>query len=156
MKNKNNQELIQKKIAEKDKAKEEYDKKIGDIKTRRGVNFSVDYLKNDNINSIMFSNLTYKNKARNIMLYYSGEYQTFNAITYELNQNATSKDLNDRTFIEKIEEEYKLNLVVEEIEDANNSYRNKLLEIDKKYSEKEKEQLLSDQDIELKKGLKNS
>ena len=29
MKNKNNQELIQKKIAEKDKAKEEYDKKIG-------------------------------------------------------------------------------------------------------------------------------
>ena len=64
--------------------------------------------------------------------------------------------MNDRTFIEKIEEEYKLNLVVEEIEDANSNYRNKLLEIDKKYSEKEKEQLLSDQDIELKKGLKNS
>ena len=69
---------------------------------------------------------------------------------------AQAEGAKDATEASSIEEEYKLNLVVEEIEDANSSYRNKLLEIDKKYSEKEKEQLLSDQDIELKKGLKNS
>lgn len=156
MKDKNHDELIKKKIAEKDKAKSEYDKKIGDIKSTRGVNFSIDYLKNDNINSVMFSNLKYKNKAKNVMVYYNGEYKNFNAITYELNQNITQDDLEDTSMIKKLCDEYKLKMVVKEIEDANEEYRNNLSEIDKKYESLEKEEILSDEDIELKKSVKNS
>ena len=48
--NKSKNELTNKKISEKDKAKEKYNKKIGDIKFNRGVNFSIEYLKTDDIN----------------------------------------------------------------------------------------------------------
>lgn len=154
--NKNKDELINKKISEKDEAKIEYEKKLGDIKTKRGVHFSVNYLKDNEINSITFSNLKYKNKAKNISLYYNGEYESFNAISYELNQNTTLQDTKDITLIEKLNEEYKLKIVVNEIEDANTQYKNKLLEIDKKYSNLDSQEEISNNDIELKKGIKNS
>lgn len=156
MKKKDNEELIKKKIAEKDNAKIEYDQKIGDIKVTRGVNFSVDYLKNENINTIVFTNLKYKNEAKNVSVFYNGERKLFNAITYEPMNNGKEIGNDEKGLFEKIKKEYKLKQVVDEIEKANNKYQNDLIEIDKKYQELEQVNDLSDDEVEIKKTIKNA
>lgn len=148
-----NKEFATKKIKEKDDCKEEYNKKIGDIKVRNGINFSIDYLKDNKIDSIIFSDLEYQKKAKNISVFYNSEYNDFNAISYELYKNKTIKDINDVTLIDKITNKYKLHQVINEIEVATNNYREQLKKIDNKYKEKMKEQI-SNSNIEIKKENK--
>lgn len=148
----NTEEIVNKKIAEKNLAKEKYDRKIGDIKVKRGINFSIEYLKSERINSIMFTNLEYKNKAKNITLYYNADRNSFNAVTYEVSKNATIQDLRDTTLIKKLEKEYKLQVVIEEIEKANLEYIRSLNEIDQKYMQIEREQMVSEKELEIKKN----
>lgn len=100
----------------------------------------------------MFTNLEYKNKAKNITLYYNAERNKFNAITYEVSKNATIQDLRDTTLIKKLEKEYKLQLVIEEVEKANIEYIRTLDEIDKKYMQMEREQLVVEKELEIKKN----
>lgn len=148
----NTKEMVNKKIAEKNLAKEKYDRKIGDIKVKRGINFSIEYLKSEKINSIMFTNLEYKNKAKKITLYYNAERNKFNAVTYEVSKNITIQDLRDTTLIKKLEKEYKLQVVIEEIEKANLEYIRSLDAIDRKYIQIEKEPLVSEKELEIKKN----
>lgn len=149
-------EIINKKIYEKDEAKINYEKRLGDIKTKRGIHFSIDYLKEEDINFITFSNLKYKNQTKNISVYYNNSYDKFSAITYEINQNQTLNNTKEVTLIQKLEKEYKLRIVVNEIKEAHAEYKNKLLEIDKKYSEIQEQTQISNDDLELKKSLKRS
>ncbi len=148
----NTEEIVNKKIAEKNLAKEKYDRKIGDIKVKRGINFSIEYLKSGKINSIVFTNLEYKNKAKKITLYYDAERNKFNAVTYEISKNATIQDLRDTTLIKRLEKEYKLQVVIEEVEKANIEYIRSLDEIDKKYMQIEREQLVTEKELEIKKN----
>lgn len=150
-----NDELIAKKIEEKNQLKINYEKKLGNIKTTRGINFSIDYLKDNNINTVIFSNLLYQNKVKNIVIYYSGEHKVFNAISCELNEDVNASDLEKVNLIEKLKKQYKLSLIIKEINEATEEYRNELLEIDKKYKKLEKERILSAKGLEFKNMLKN-
>lgn len=145
---KEEKELTNKKLAEKDKAKEEFNKKLGDIKFNRGVNFSIEYLKDDDINYIKFENMEHKPNAKNISLYYNEEYNCFNSIMFEIDDysNFKTKDLS-KELIKK----YKLELAVKEIEMAHQEYKEELNNIDKKYEDIENQSITKDPELELKK-----
>lgn len=145
---KGEKELTNKKLAEKDKAKEEFNKKLGDIKFNRGINFSIEYLKDDDINYIKFENMEHKPNAKNISLYYNEEYNCFNSIMFEIDDysNFKTKDLS-KELIKK----YKLELAVKEIEMAHQEYKEELNNIDKKYEDIENQSIMKDPEFELKK-----
>ena len=56
----NNEELIKKKIADKDTAKLKYKQKLNSIKQHYGIEFDVEHLKNNEVENIRFVNLKYK------------------------------------------------------------------------------------------------
>ncbi len=148
-KNESDEELLNKKIIEEDEVKKKYDKKIGDIKFNRGVNFSIEYLKNNEINMIKFENLDYPKRAKNISLYYSEEYNSFNAITYDSANNESKKDFN---LIKDLEKKYKLNIVVSEIEKAYSEYQEELNAINEKYENIKNQSILDSPELEIKKS----
>ena len=147
--NKSKNELTNKKISEKDKAKEKYNKKIGDIKFNRGVNFSIEYLKTDDINYIKFEDMEYKPNAKNITLYYSEEYNSFNSIVFEIDDDTKFKTTD---LTKQLTKKYKLDLVVREIEMAHQEYKEELISIEKKYEDIENQSIMKEPELELKKG----
>ena len=124
-------------------------KKIGDIKFNRGVNFSIEYLKTDDINYIKFEDMEYKPNAKNITLYYSEEYNSFNSIVFEIDDDTKFKTTD---LTKQLTKKYKLDLVVREIEMAHQEYKEELISIEKKYEDIENQSIMKEPELELKKG----
>ena len=128
----NNEELIKKKIADKDKANLRYKEKLNSIKQHYGVEFYVEHLNNNDIENIKFTNLEYDFLDTRIV-----------------------KNLKHKRFISELENKYKLNLLVGEIERANNDYIKELEEIDNYYNELSNASKISINELELNKNNKN-
>ena len=128
-------EKVKEKITEQDKLKEEFKKSLIDIKQKYGVKFDVDLLNTNNIDKIRFYNLKYKNKAHNVSLIYYNEYNYYGAYIYTLNKNSSMLEENYITKRNYLNKEYKLELVINEIKQANQIYRTKLNELEKNYQE---------------------
>ena len=67
----NSEELIKKKIADKDKIKLKYKQRLNLIKQHYGVEFDVEHLNNNEVENIRFINLKYKTGFNNVCVNYN-------------------------------------------------------------------------------------
>jgi len=133
---------------EKDKAKLNFKRKLTDIMQKYGVDFDVDLLDDESIDKIKFSNLQYKNIARDVSVVYDNKNDYYGAYIYTINENKTMDDENyiiKRNYLNKT---YKLSLIINEVRQVNELYRQELNDIENKYD------LSSKNDISLEKDLK--
>ena len=132
-------EIIKKKIAEKDRAKLKYKQKLELVKQHYGVEFDVYYSKEDNIDKIKFSNLEFKNSAKNISIVYDNKIGKFNYIFYDYDSEQAIRNYDENKIMNGLNREKKLKLVVAEIKRLNEEYKKELFEIDEKYKENNQE-----------------
>lgn len=125
-----NKELAKLIVIEKDKITLRYKQKINNIKQHYGVEFDVEYSKNNEIKNITFINLRYKNLFTNVTIVYNGLTGKFDYIDYDLLETRTFKNLNHKRLIPNLDKEYKLKLIVAEINRLNMERLNELNEID--------------------------
>lgn len=128
-------DLIKKKIAEKNKAKKNYLEKLELLKQSYGVEFKIDNLKNNEVSKIKFYNIDYKKNIRDVTIIYDNKYSVFNTLIYTCDEKDYSNRLNNREIIKEITKAKKLKLLVDEIMRLNNEYRQELEKVDYKYSE---------------------
>ncbi len=128
-------DLIKKKIAEKNKVKKNYLEKLELLKQSYGVEFKVDNLKDNEVGKIKFYNIDYKKNIRDVTIIYDNKYNVFNTLIYTCDEKDYSNRLNNREIIKEITKAKKLKLLVDEILKLNNDYKQELKEIDYKYSE---------------------
>lgn len=143
-----NEKNIKEKIKKQDKLKLDFKRKLEDIKVKYGIEFDITLLNNNNIDQIKFYNLEYKNKARDMSVIYYNESNYYGAYVYTVNKESTMKDesyIVKRNYLNK---KYKLDLAINEIRQANEMYRNKLLELEQSYKE------ISSNNLEIEKELK--
>ena len=126
----NNEELTKKIIAEKDKISLRYKQKLNDIKQHYGVEFDVEHLKDSSIKNITFVNLKYKYTFNNLSVVYNGETRSFEYMNYEFIEARNVKNVNHKKMLPILDKEYKLKLLVSEIERANSEYIRDLNDID--------------------------
>ena len=131
----NNIEKVKEKIKKQDKLKLEFKRKLSDIKQKYGIEFDIDLLNTNDIDKIKFYNLKYKNKARNVSLIYYNEHNYYGAYIYTLNKNSTMIEENYITKRNYFNKEYKLELIINEIRQANEIYKSKLNELEEIYKE---------------------
>lgn len=139
---------VKNKIKEKDKTKLNFKRKLTDIMQKYGVDFDVDLLDDESIDKIKFSNLQYKNIARDVSVVYDNKNDYYGAYIYTINENKTMDDENyiiKRNYLNKT---YKLSLIINEVRQVNELYRQELNDIENKYD------LSSKNDISLEKDLK--
>lgn len=127
-------DLIKKKISEKNKAKKKYLEKLELLKQSYGVEFKIDSFKNDDINKIRFYNMNYQKSIKNVSMVYDNKYGKFNYLSYDYSVERDSKTLSNYKIIEDLNREKKLKLLVDEILKVNIEYKQELMEIDNKYS----------------------
>ena len=125
----NNENLTNYIIVEKDKIKLKYKQKLNCIKQHYGVEFDVEHSKSEKINSIKFINLKYKNNFDNVSVVYDNTIRKFNYIEYEYLDTRMVKGLNHKKLLPNLEKEYKLRLIVAEVERVNNEYRKEIDDI---------------------------
>lgn len=130
-----NEEIIKKKIIEKDKAKLKYKQKLELIKQHYGVEFDIYYFDNSNIEKIKFSNLDFKNTAKNISLIYDNKIGKFNYVFYDYDSEQSIRNYDEKKIINGLNREKKLKLVIAEIKRLNEEYQKELLEIDESTEE---------------------
>ena len=130
-----NEEIIKKKIIEKDKAKLKYKQKLELIKQHYGVEFDIYYFDNSNIEKIKFSNLDFKNTAKNISLIYDNKIGKFNYIFYDYDSEQSIRNYDEKKIINGLNREKKLKLVIAEIKRSNEEYQKELIEIDESTEE---------------------
>ena len=130
-----NEEIIKKKIIEKDKAKLKYKQKLELIKQHYGVEFDIYYFDNSNIEKIKFSNLDFKNTAKNISLIYDNKIGKFNYVFYDYDSEQSIRNYDEKKIINGLNREKKLKLVIAEIKRWNEEYQKELLEIDESTEE---------------------
>lgn len=128
--NVNNEELTKLIIAEKDKITLKYKQKLNNIKQHYGVEFDVEHSKNNDIKNITFVNLKYKNLFTNVTVVYNGSSGKFDYVDYDLIETRSFKNLNHKRLIPNLDKEYKLKLVVAEVDRLNSEYTRELNEID--------------------------
>lgn len=126
----NNEELTKKIIIEKDKITLRYKQKLNDIKQHYGVEFDVEHLKDSSIKNITFINLKYKNTFSNLSVVYNCETRNFDYMNYEFTEARNVKNVNHKKMLPILDKEYKLKLLVSEIERANSEYVRDLNDID--------------------------
>lgn len=146
-------ETIKKKIAEKDKAKLKYKQKLELVKQHYGVEFDVYYFKNENIDKIKFSNLEYKNSAKNISIVYDNKIGKFNYIFYDYDNVQSIKNYDEKKIMCGLNREKKLKLVIAEIKRLDDEYKKELIEIDEKYKSNEQDMIDT---LELRKKDQNN
>ncbi len=146
-------EIIKKKIAEKDREKLKYKQKLELVKQHYGVEFDIYYSKEDNIDKIKFSNLEFKNSAKNISIVYDNKIGKFNYIFYDYDSEQAIRNYDEKKIMNGLNREKKLKLVVAEIKRLNEEYKKELLEIDEKYKENNQE---FDNELEYRKKEENS
>ena len=127
-------DLIKKKISEKNKAKKKYLEKLELLKQSYGIEFKIDSFKNDDINKIRFYNMNYQKSIKNVSMVYDNKYGKFNYLSYDYSVERDSKTLSNHKIIEDLNREKKLKLLVDEILKFNIEYKQELMEIDNKYS----------------------
>ena len=147
------EDILKKKIIEKDKVKLRYKQKLELIKQHYGVEFDIYYFKNETINKIKFSNLEFKNSAKNITIVYDNKVGKLNYISYDYDSEQAMKNYNEKKIISALNREKKLKLVVAEVKRLNEVYQKELLEIDEKFKEKNKD---LDTELEYIKKQENS
>lgn len=130
-----NEEIIKKKIIEKDKAKLKYKQKLELIKQHYGVEFDIYYFDNSNIEKIKFSNLDFKNTAKNISLIYDNKIGKFNYVFYDYASEQSIRNYDEKKIINGLNREKKLKLVIAEVKRLNEEYQKELLEIDESTEE---------------------
>lgn len=130
-----NEEIIKKKIIEKDKAKLKYKQKLELIKQNYGVEFDIYYFDNSNIEKIKFSNLDFKNTAKNISLIYDNKIGKFNYVFYDYDSEQSIRNYDEKKIINGLNREKKLKLVIAEVKRLNEEYQKELLEIDESTEE---------------------
>lgn len=130
-----NEEIIKKKIIEKDKAKLKYKQKLELVKQHYGVEFDIYYFDNSNIEKIKFSNLDFKNTAKNISLIYDNKIGKFNYVFYDYDSEQSIRNYDEKKIINGLNREKKLKLVIAEIKRLNEEYQKELLEIDESTEE---------------------
>lgn len=130
-----NEEIIKKKIIEKDKSKLKYKQKLELIKQHYGVEFDIYYFDNSNIEKIKFSNLDFKNTAKNISLIYDNKIGKFNYIFYDYDSEQSIRNYDEKKIINGLNREKKLKLVIAEIKRSNEEYQKELIEIDESTEE---------------------
>ena len=129
----NNEKKLKEKISEKDKAKLNYKQKLELIKQHYGVEFDVTSLKDGSINDVKFMNLKYKNEFNNLTIVYNNVLKKFDYLFCEYIDVKTVKNLNHKQVIPNLNKEYKLKLIIAEINRANEEYRKKINAIESKY-----------------------
>lgn len=130
-----NEEIIKKKIIEMDKAKLKYKQKLELVKQHYGVEFDIYYFDNSNIEKIKFSNLDFKNTAKNISLIYDNKIGKFNYVFYDYDSEQSIRNYDEKKIINGLNREKKLKLVIAEIKRLNEEYQKELLEIDESTEE---------------------
>ncbi len=130
-----NEEIIKKKIIEKDKAKLKYKQKLELVKQHYGVEFDIYYFDNSNIEKIKFSNLDFKNTAKNISLIYDNKIGKFNYVFYDYDSEQSIRNYDEKKIINGLNREKKLKLVIAEIKRLNEEYQKELFEIDESTEE---------------------
>lgn len=130
-----NEDILKKKIIEKDKAKLKYKQKLELVKQHYGVEFDIYYFDNSNIEKIKFSNLEFKTTAKNISLIYDNKIGKFNYIFYDYDNEQSIKNYDGKKIINGLNREKKLKLVIAEIKRINEEYQKELIEIDKSTEE---------------------
>lgn len=126
----NNEELTKKIIAEKDKITLRYKQKLNNIKQHYGVEFDVEHLKDSSIKNITFVNLKYKNTFSNLSVVYDGGTRSFDYMNYEFVEARNVRGVSHKKMLPFLDKEYKLKLLVAEIERANSEYVRELNDID--------------------------
>lgn len=129
----NNAELTKLIINEKDKVKLKYKQKLNNIKQHYGVEFDVEHLKNDSVKSINFINLNYKNGFNNLCVTYDNLSKKMDYISYEFTDSRVVKNTKHKKIVPYLEKEYKLNLIVAEVNRLNEEYLREINEIDNTY-----------------------
>lgn len=130
-----NEEIIKKKIIEMDKAKLKYKQKLELVKQHYGVEFDIYYFDNSNIEKIKFSNLDFKNTAKNISLIYDNKIGKFNYVFYDYDSEQSIRNYDEKKIINGLNREKKLKLVIAEIKRLNEEYQKELFEIDESTEE---------------------
>ena len=153
MKDKSNDDIVKKKIIEKDKLKLKYKEKLEMVKQHYGVEFDVYYFDNENIDRIKFVNLDFKATAKNISLIYDNKVRKFNYIFYDYDSEQAVKNYDEKKIINGLNREKKLKLVIAEIKRLNEEYRKELLKIDEKFNENISEM---DEVLEYRKKVENN
>lgn len=146
-------ELVKEKIIEKDKAKLKYKQKLELVKQHYGVEFDVYYFENESIDKIKFTNLEFKNAAKNITLVYDNKIGKFNYIFYDYDSEQTIRNYDEKKVINGLNREKKLKLVVAEVKRLNEEYQKELNEIDNKYRDNIQN---IEEELEYRKKVENS
>lgn len=137
-------EKTKEKISEKDKLKNEYNLKLDSIKQHYGVEFTIYYFNDNNINKIRFYNLEYKETLKNINMVYDNKNRNINFIFYDYEKESDVKQLNEKNVINSISKNKQLKIVIEEIKRLNNEYRIGLEQIENKYKRIDSKELQLD------------
>lgn len=145
------EEITKKKISEKDKAKLRYDQKINEIQQHYGINFNLEHLKNSSLKNITFLNLKYKSTFINVSLTYDFDTRSYDYMNYEYIESRNVKNINHKKMISFIDKEYKLKLLIKEVERVNNEYIKELSDIDKLYKLAPKSNINTEKILLLKK-----
>lgn len=145
-------EQIKEKINKQNNLKIEFKKKLEDIKQKYGIDFDIELLDNNSVDKIKFYNLKYKNKARDMSLVYYCEFNYYGAYIYTINKDSSIEEENYITRKNYLNKEYKLDLIIEEIRQANEIYKSKLLELEENY----REELTNNLELENKRKKNNN
>ena len=137
-------EKTKEKISEKDKLKTEYNLKLDSIQQHYGVEFTIYYFNDNNINKIRFYNLEYKETLKNINMVYDNKNRNINFIFYDYEKESDVKQLNEKNVINSISKNKQLKIVIEEIKRLNNEYRIGLEQIENKYKRIDSKELQLD------------
>lgn len=146
-------ELAKEKIIKKDKSKLKYKRKLELVKQHYGVEFDVFYFENESIDKIKFTNLEFKNAAKNITLVYDNKIGKFNYIFYDYDSEQAIRNYDEKKVINGLNREKKLKLVVAEVKRLNEEYQKELNEIDNKYKDNIQN---IEEELEYRKKVENS
>lgn len=112
-------------------------------------------MKNNEVENIRFVNLKYKNGFENVCVNYNPNSKKISYIDYEFTDTRIVKNTKHKKLAATLEKDYKLNLIVGEIERANNDYVRELEEIDNYYVELEKNNSEKIKELDITKKDKN-
>lgn len=101
----------------------EYKKKFDMLGEHYGVNFEIDYEKDNKILDIKFLNLSY-NSLKNVLIIYDNKYEIFNYIQFEYEDDDVIKYISSKKNIREIVNANKLNYLVAEIKKLNKNFIN--------------------------------
>lgn len=125
----NIEEITKEIIEEKDKLKLLYKQKLNDIMRHYGVELDIKHLGTEKISVIKFINLKFQNGINNLSVSYDNISMKYCFISYDFDNDKDLKLINYKKMISNLEKRYKLQLIVDECNRANNEYLKNLEDI---------------------------